>query len=67
MDSQQQYEALLEKWGYLDNSPAAKRRREVRALRMQKINTLSKQALGIVSKAFKKAVARPQTLKQATH
>ncbi|MEO9653416.1 hypothetical protein [Marinomonas sp.] len=65
MDSQQQYEALLEKWGYLDNSLAAKRRREARALRMQKLNTLAKQTYSFLSKAFKKATARPQTLKQA--
>ena len=35
MDSQEQYEALLAKWGYVDTTAADYARRQKRALRMK--------------------------------
>jgi len=37
MDSQQQYEALLAKWGYADTTAADYARRQKRELRMKEI------------------------------
>ncbi|NLQ18619.1 hypothetical protein HGG82_13480 [Marinomonas sp. M1K-6] len=63
MDSQQQYEALLAKWGYADTSIEDHARRQRRARRIQAVVTFFKNA----AKAIKKASARPQQLGQTSH
>ena len=63
MDSQEQYEALLAKWGYADNSIEDQARRQRRARRVKAIVTFFKNAV----KAIKKASTRPQHLGQASN
>jgi len=63
MDSQQQYEALLAKWGYADTSIEDHARRQQRARRAKAVITFFKNTV----KAIKKVSARPQQLSQASH
>lgn len=63
MDSQEQYEALLAKWGYADTSVEDQARRERRALRIKAVVAFFKNSV----KAIKKASARPQQLGQASN
>lgn len=67
MDSQEQYEALLEKWGYVDNSPKARHLRAKKALRNKAIKAFVASKVSATFKAFRKLVAQPQVLKQSTN
>ena len=63
MDSQEQYEALLAKWGYADNSVENHARRQRRARRVKSVVSFMKATL----KNIKKMSARPQQISQASH
>ncbi|UTV97916.1 hypothetical protein KDW99_11460 [Marinomonas rhizomae] len=63
MDSQQQYEALLAKWGYADTTVEGHARRQRRARRVKAVVTFFKNTF----KAIKKVSARPQQLGQASN
>ena len=63
MDSQQQYEALLAKWGYADTTVEDHARRQRRARRVKAVVTFFKNSV----KAIKKVSARPQQLGQASN
>ena len=63
MDSQEQYEALLAKWGYVDTSVEDHARRQRRARRIQAVVAFFKNS----AKAIKKISSRPQQLGQASH
>lgn len=63
MDSQQQYEALLAKWGYADTSVEDHARRQRRARRIKAVVTFFKNSV----KAIKKVSSRPQQLSQASN
>lgn len=63
MDSQEQYEALLAKWGYADTSVEDQARRERRALRIKAVVAFFKNSVAVI----KKASARPQQLGQASN
>ena len=63
MDSQQQYEALLAKWGYADTTVEDHARRQRRARRVKAVVAFFKATV----KAIKKVSARPQQLGQASH
>ncbi|GAB3476544.1 hypothetical protein [Marinomonas epiphytica] len=67
MDSQQQYEALLEKWGYADNSPQARHKRALKAQRKQAIKAFIASKTALTLKAFRKISVQPQGLKQSAH
>ena len=60
MDSQQQYEALLAKWGYNDTSVKDHARRQKRARRIQAITAFLKSTV----KSIKKISTNPQQLGQ---
>ncbi|MGO2235481.1 hypothetical protein B6N13_12545 [Marinomonas sp. UCMA 3892] len=63
MDSQQQYEALLAKWGYADTTVEDHARRQRRARRVKAVVTFFKATV----KAIKKVSTRPQQLGQASN
>jgi hypothetical protein len=63
MDSQQQYEALLAKWGYVDTTVEDNARRQLRARRIKTVVAFFKTTV----KAIKKISARPQHLGQASN
>ena len=63
MDSQQQYEALLAKWGYSDTTVEDHARRQRRARRVKAVVTFFKTTV----KAIKKVSARPQQLGQTSN
>lgn len=63
MDSQEQYEALLAKWGYADTSVEDHARRQRRARRVKAVVTFFKNSVT----AIKKVSARPQQLGQASN
>ncbi|NVK73744.1 hypothetical protein C0J08_09750 [Marinomonas sp. CT5] len=63
MDSQEQYEALLAKWGYADTTVEDHARRQRRARRIQAVVAFFKSTV----KTIKKASARQQQLGQASH
>ncbi|PYF84531.1 MULTISPECIES: hypothetical protein [Marinomonas] len=63
MDSQEQYEALLAKWGYADTSVEDHARRQRRARRIKAVVTFFKNSL----KTIKKVSSRPQQLGQASN
>jgi hypothetical protein len=63
MDSQQQYEALLAKWGYADTTVEDHARRQRRARRAKAVVTFFKNSI----KAVKKVSTRPQQLGQASN
>ena len=63
MDSQQQYEALLAKWGYADTTVEDHARRQRRARRVKADVTFFKTTV----KAIKKVSARPQQLGQTSN
>lgn len=61
MDSQEQYEALLAKWGFEDTGAADYARRQKRARQAKAIVAFFKTTVS----AIKKISARPQRLRQA--
>ncbi|MGO2355485.1 MAG: hypothetical protein ACTH58_12220 [Marinomonas foliarum] len=63
MDSQEQYEALLAKWGYADTSVEDHARRQRRARRVKAVVAFFKNAVT----AIKKVSSRPQQLGQASN
>ncbi|TYL48140.1 hypothetical protein [Marinomonas sp. IMCC 4694] len=63
MDSQQQYEALLAKWGYVDTTLEDHARKQKRTRRVKAVVAFF---LGTV-KNLKKASARPQILGQTAN
>ncbi|MBR7887895.1 hypothetical protein J9B83_02990 [Marinomonas sp. A79] len=63
MDSQEQYEALLAKWGYTDNSAKIQRRRQARA----KIVKASLVFLTSIIKRAKKLTHSPAQAGQLSH
>lgn len=63
MDSQQQYEALLAKWGYADTTVEDYARRQTRTRRAKAVVAFFKASV----KAIKKLSARPQQLGQVSN
>jgi hypothetical protein len=61
MDSQQQYEALLAKWGFEDTGAQDYARRQKRARQAKAIVAFFKTTV----RSIKKVSARPQQLSQA--
>ncbi|MEP3348844.1 MAG: hypothetical protein ABJN96_02695 [Marinomonas sp.] len=61
MDSQEQYEALLAKWGFEDTGAADYARRQKRARQVKAVVAFFKAAIS----AIKKTSDRPQHLSQA--
>ena len=61
MDSQEQYEALLAKWGFKDTTTEDYARRQKRALRVKAVVTFFKTTLNSIQKTS----TNPQRLNQA--
>lgn len=63
MDSQQQYEALLAEWGYIDTTLEAHVRKQNRTRRINAVVAFVKSAV----KNLKKTSTRPQILGQVSN